>query len=187
MSASGRAAAATALLAAVLLLCSCQAELWVEPDGSGRGRIQVLDATPGFGAEDLRRELMRNGFAVDALTPVAGGATADISWGSFERPFRRRRVNPDGTISLDFGPLDRGQATVHLRGVVAPGDSTGTIAPGGSSVVFSAPVRARLTYRPRRWSPYLPLIVAATALATTIAAALWFARRAGRGAAAAAG
>jgi hypothetical protein len=158
-------------LCVLLLLCgSChyQADLEIQSNGSGHGSVTIYDPPVGVTKEDVSRQLGINGFHVIAVSaPSAETVMAEVSWQDFEKPFRRRIVNADHSITLDFGPIDQGQLLVHVPGRIDAADTTGTVI-DVSSARFK-PGRARLTYAPSmHGSLILVSVVAVLLLATVI-------------------
>jgi len=149
------------ILALLLLLGGChyQAEIVIERNGSGHGQVVITDPPPGVTVADVGRQLGINGFHVVQVTqPSLETMVADVSWQDFEKPFRRRIVNADHSVTLDFGPIDQGQLIVHVPGRIDVEDTTGTVS--GTDTALFHPGRARVTYLPSpRWILVLIAVV----------------------------
>jgi hypothetical protein len=173
-----RPPARLALLTLLLLGSGChyQATLEIAPNGSGHGQVVIYDPPLGVTKEDVAQQLGINGFQVLAVSaPSQETLAAEVAWKDFEKPFRRRIVNADHSITLDFGPIDQGQLQVHVPGRIDAEDTTGTL-DGPQSATFHGGL-TRLTYAPSaRWSLVLVAVVALV-LAGTATTAIWLSHK----------
>jgi hypothetical protein len=172
-----RAVTRAAALAALLLLAACryEADLTVHSDGSGAGAVRILDPPPLSTPEDVRRQLERAGFIVESIAAASPQRIdARVSWKDFDLVFLRRTLNADGSVTLDFGPIDQGSLTVRVPGRIDPGDTTGPV--HGSIAAFGHG-RARLTYVPASAGPWIALAAGAALLLALVLAAWFYSRR----------
>jgi hypothetical protein len=167
------------LLTLLLLLssgCHYQAELTIAANGSGHGRVVLYDPPLGVTKEDVARQLGINGFQVLAVSaPSPETLAAEVAWKDFEQPFRRRIVNPDHSITLDFGPIEQGRLQVQVPGRIDAEDTTGTL-DGPRNATFHGG-RARLTYVPSAYWTLVLVAMVAAMLVGTATIALWVSRK----------
>ncbi|MBA3710317.1 MAG: hypothetical protein H0W83_16025, partial [Planctomycetes bacterium] len=179
------------IASAVFTGCHLTGELWIDAEGSGHGTIAVSHPPPGIEVADARRQLEKAGFIVTRISgkrseqPVAAvddhasdldralahipkaleGIDAEIRWDHFEQPFRRRSVEHDGSVLLDFGLLDPDVTMiVHLPGRIDTAESFGT-ATGRRTITFTHGL-AKVRYRPAPLLRYLAAAAAGIAITT---------------------
>jgi hypothetical protein len=166
------------LLAFAILLAGCrfEADLEVARDGSGRGTVVVIDPPPAATVDDAARQLRRAGFTVTkAWAPSPDRIAAEVAWKDFSGVFLRRVVNGDGSVTLDFGPIDQGRLTVRVPGRIDANDTSGQVR--GRDVAIFTGGRARLTYASASPWPWIVLALGATLLLGLATLGIRLARR----------
>lgn len=165
-------AAVAAAIITVISGCRFEAELVIASDGSGAGSLVLIDPPPGITIQDMSRQLERAGFTAGPIaTPSPNRYQCRIAWTRFDRSLGRRIVNTDGSVTLDFGPIDQGTVIVHVPGAIDAADTSGVVSGRGTATFTRG--RARVTYAPGGTGPFVALAVGASLLLALVATAIY--------------
>jgi ribosomal protein L40E len=132
-------------------------DVWVDKSGGGNGTM-VISGVPMLGESDLKKKLSQKGIELVSFNfnKILGVYEAKIKWSDFNKSFGTRKVNEDGTVSLDFGKVELGSITAHVDGTIVREKTKGTIK-DDKTVTFTSG-RARLVYIPSKID-ILPLVL----------------------------
>jgi len=157
----------------ILFLAGCKidGEFWVKKSGDGHG-ILFISGIPGLTKSKLEAELGKDKDIKLTSVKEKGNEEFEVNfkWDDFNKAFKSRKVNKDGSIFLDFGKVEFpiSSFTVHVDGKIDKETTKGFVK-NSNTVIFSNG-RATLVYRPGSALPlsYIVLFIVIGGIIGTI-------------------